>query len=53
MKKIWVLVLVKRGFIIEPEFFNSEKDAEKKQEELMADFNKDYDEIEIFEKQIA
>ncbi|NQU28007.1 MAG: hypothetical protein HQ528_06950 [Candidatus Marinimicrobia bacterium] len=53
MKTIWVLVLVKKGFIIEPEIFYSEKDAEKRKEELMADFNKDYDEIEIFKNQIA
>ena len=53
MKAIWILVLVKRGFIQEPEIFYSEKDAKNRKDELMADFNKDYDEIEIFEKQIA
>ena len=52
MKTIWILIQVKKGFIDEPEIFFSEIEAEKKKELLMANFNKDYDEIEIFEKEI-
>lgn len=52
MKKIWILVQVKRGFIDEPEIFFSEIEAEKRKEQLMESYNQDYDEIEIFEKQI-
>ncbi|MBU0763538.1 MAG: hypothetical protein KJ607_01745 [Bacteroidetes bacterium] len=52
MKKIWILVQVKRGFIIEPEIFYVEKEAVKRKAELMKRFNRDYDEIEIFEKLI-
>ncbi|MEZ4793644.1 MAG: hypothetical protein R2783_09325 [Gelidibacter sp.] len=52
MKTIWILIQVKRGLIDEPVIFLSELEAEKRKEILMADFNRDYDEIEIFEKQV-
>ena len=52
MKSIWILVQVYRGLIEEPEIFFSEIDAEKRKEVLMGSFNKDYDEIEIFEKEL-
>ena len=53
MKTIWILVQVKKGFIDEPEIFFSAIQAERRKEVLLADFNRDYDEIEIFEKQVA
>lgn len=52
MKKIWILILVKRGLIEEPEIFYSEKAAKIRKEKLMVGFNRDYDEMEIFEKQV-
>jgi len=52
MKKIWILTLVKRGFIQEPEIFFTRHLADKRKNNLMMDFNPDYDEIEIFEKYI-
>jgi hypothetical protein len=53
MKKIWILVLVKRGLIEQPELFFSLEMARKRRERLMKDFNPDYDELEIFEKHIS
>ena len=53
MKTIWILVQVKRGLIDEPEIFLSEAEAERKKQILMVDFNRDYDEIDIFEKQVS
>lgn len=52
MKKIWILTLVKRGFIQEPEIFFSEHLAGNRRKALMKDFIPDYDEIEVFEKHI-
>ena len=53
MKRIWILVYTHRGFIEPPVMFFSKKDAEIRMSELIRDnFNKDYDEIEIFEKRI-
>jgi len=54
MKKFWILVLVKGGFIQEPEFFLNIEAAMNRKEELLSDFfNRDYDEIDIFEKEIV
>jgi len=53
MKTIWVLTLVKRGFIQEPEIFYDEFSANNRKKALMADFNPDYDELGLFRKQIA
>ena len=50
MKKIWILVMVKRGFIEEPEIFWDKKSAHAKKRELLQEFNPDYDELDIFEK---
>lgn len=50
MQKYWILVLVKRGCITEPEIFYSEKAAETRKTQLLRDFNRDYDEIAVFEK---
>lgn len=52
MEKIWILTLVKRGFIQEPEIFLTRHLAGNRKRVLMKDFNPDYDEIEIFEKYI-
>lgn len=53
MKKIWILVYVHRGFIQEPEIFLDKKSALSRKEGILRHFNKDYDEIEIFEKHVA
>ncbi len=53
MKIIWILILVKRGLIQEPEIFSSRVEAQNRKEEFLKDFNKDYDEIDIFKKQIG
>ena len=48
-----ILVLVKRGFIQEPEVFFDSIKAKKRKKDLLKDFNPDYDEIEIFEKKLS
>ena len=53
MKTIWILVQVKRGLIEEPEIFLSEAEAGRKKQILMVDFNRNYDEIDIFERQLS
>ena len=53
IKKIWILTLVKRGFIQEPEVFFEEKKAQNRRRALISDINPDYDEIAIFEKELA
>jgi len=50
--KIWILSLVKRGFIQNPEIFYDVSKAKERKRELMKEFNPDYDEIGIFEKKI-
>ena len=50
MKRIWILVMVKRGFIEEPEIFLDKRSAQARRRELLQDFNPDYDEIDIFKK---
>jgi hypothetical protein len=52
MTKIWILSYVKRGFIQEPEIFYGASFALKRKKVLMEDFNPDYDELKIFEKEI-
>ena len=52
MKRIWILVLVKRGLIEEPEIYFRLQSARERRDWLMRDFNRDYDELEIFEKRI-
>lgn len=52
MKRLWVLIYVYHGLIQEPEFFIYKKDAIKRKGEILKNFNRDYDELEIFEKYI-
>jgi ribosome-associated protein YbcJ (S4-like RNA binding protein) len=51
--RIWVLTHVKRGFIQEPEIFYNGNRANRRRQELSKDLNHDYDEMAIFEKEIA
>jgi hypothetical protein len=53
MQKIWILSFVKRGFIQEPEIFYDEISALNRKNIIMQEFNPDYDELNIFEKQIG
>ena len=53
MKKIWILTTVKRVFIQEPEIFYNSDAAQKRKILLMQDVNPDYDEIEVFEREIV
>ncbi len=53
MKKIWILTLVKRGFIQEPEVFFEKSKAQNRRRVLRSAINPDYDEIAIFEKELA
>jgi hypothetical protein len=41
--KVWIVSLVKRGFIAEPEIFCKASEAEKRKQALLDDFNPDYD----------
>jgi hypothetical protein len=51
MKKIFVLVWVHRGFVQEPEFFQTSTEAIQRMDTIKKEgFNADYDEINIFEK---
>lgn len=50
--KVWIVSMVKRGFITEPEIFYKASQAETRKQELLSDFNPDYDEIGVFEKRI-
>ena len=52
MKKYWILIYVYHGFIQEPEIFFDERSALKRKKQILRNFNKDYDEIEIFEKNV-
>jgi ribosome-associated protein YbcJ (S4-like RNA binding protein) len=51
--KIWVLTHVKKGFIQEPEIFYDANRANRRKHKLSEDLNPDYDELAIFEKEIA
>jgi len=53
MRKIWILSYVKRGFIQDPEIYYDASFALKRKKVLLQDFNPDYDEIKIFEKEIS
>jgi hypothetical protein len=53
MKKIWLIIYVHRGLIQEPEIFMNENTALERKKEILKNFNRDYDEVEIFEKNIA
>ncbi len=50
MKKIWLLIYVNRGLIQEPEIFFDEPSALKRKRQVLKTFNRDYDEVGIFEK---
>ena len=52
MKKIWILSLVKRGFIQEPEIYYDAEAANHRKTVLTRDLNPDYDEIDVFVKHI-
>lgn len=52
MNKIWIVILVKRGFIQEPGIFYDELSAIKRMKKLLVDYNRDYDELDIFEKKL-
>lgn len=52
MQKFWILIYVYKGLIQEPEFFLDITSALKRKQEILKRFNKDYDEIEIFEKKL-
>ena len=52
MKKIWILIYVHRGFIQEPEIFSDMKSAENRKQIILNNFNRDYDEIGIYEKEV-
>lgn len=52
MKKIWILIYVTRGLIQEPEIFLDEISASKRKQKILKNFNHDYDEVEVYEKQI-
>ena len=50
--KTWIVIEVKRGFIQEPEIFYKKAKAKRRMRELKRDYNPDYDELEMFEKQM-
>lgn len=52
MKKFWIIVYVYHGLIQEPELFFKKKDALKRKKEILKNYNRDYDELEIFKKVI-
>lgn len=52
MKKLWVLIYVHHGLIQKPELFVTRKNAIKRKKEILKNFNRDYDEVEIFSKEI-
>ena len=51
MKRIWIFIHTHRGLIQAPEIFYSKSKALLRQEEILQkNFNRDYDEVEVFEK---
>jgi hypothetical protein len=52
MKKIWILVYVHHGLIQQPEIFPNKGAALKRKKAILQKFNRDYDEIEVFQKKI-
>jgi len=53
MKKVWLVIHVHRGFIQEPEIFFDEQSALKRKHTLSDEINPDYDEVEVFEKNLS
>ncbi len=53
MKKLWVLVYTWRGLIQKPEIFFDERSVSKRKREILKNFNPEYDEIGVFEKEIV
>ena len=53
MKKFWLVIHARRGFIQEPEIFFDEQSALNRKHILQNEINPDYDEVEIFEKQFV
>ena len=52
MNNFYILIWVHRGFIQEPEIFKSKKEAIIRKTQIKRSvFNRDYDEINIFEKE--
>ena len=51
MKRVWILVYVYHGLVQEPELYFKKRDALKRKKEILKDFNCDYDELEIFQKE--
>ncbi len=53
MNNFYILIWVHRGFIQEPEIFKSKKEAIIRKTQIKRSvFNRDYDEINIFERNI-
>lgn len=52
MKTIWLVIYVTRGCIQEPELFLDEASAFRRKREILKNFNRDYDEVEVFEKSL-
>lgn len=52
MKTIWLLIYVYRGFIKEPEIFYDKDSVLKRKSALLLQINPDYDEVDVFEKEI-
>ncbi len=50
MRTIWLVIYVSRGCIQDPEVFFDEASAVKRKKEILKCFNRDYDEVKIFEK---
>lgn len=53
IKTMWILILVKRGFIQEPEVFFERGKAQNRRRALLSDINPDYDEIAIYRKEVS
>jgi hypothetical protein len=52
MKTIWLLIYIHHGLIQEPEIFFDKNSAIERKFILLKNINPDYDELEIFEKQV-
>lgn len=53
MINIWIVVHTEKGFIQEPEIFQSYKDALYRKSYLLKYINPDYDEVDLFERIIS
>jgi hypothetical protein len=49
MKTIWILIYVHHGLIQPPELFPDKTLALARRSEILQRWNKDYDEVELFE----